>query len=142
MHRQLLLLLHDSLTLLHDFLYSLELLNLLGLEILLVLGQLIDLLLMLEELLRLLFLYLVEVARHERGWLSQLLVDYLVLVEALGLVHDGHLSGNLALQGVLFHGDGLLHGILLPKGPSLGWHLGLLPRDLAIQNLLGSHLSV
>ena len=141
LRRQLLLLLHDGLTLLHDFLYSLELLNLLGLEILLVLGQLIDLLLVLEELLRLLFLYLVEVARYERRWLSLLLVD-LLLVEALGLVHDGHLSDDLALQGVLFHCYGSLHSVLLPEGPRLGRHLSLLPRDLVIQNVLGGHLSV
>ena len=93
---------------------------------------------MLEEPLRLLFLYLVEVAGHERRRLSLLLADHLLLVEALGLVHDGHLSGDLALQGALFHCDGSLHGALLSKGPRLGWHLSLLPRHLVSENMLGS----
>ena len=63
---KVLLLLQDSLTFLNDIMDLFELLYLLGLEVLLVFGQLVNLLLVLEQLLGLLCLRLAEVAGDER----------------------------------------------------------------------------
>jgi hypothetical protein len=136
---ELLLLLQDTLALLHDVLDPFELLDLLGLEVLLVLRQLVDLLLVLKELLRLLFLYLVEVAGDVWRRLRILLQD-LILLDALRLVYRCRLLSYLVLQDALADLDSSLHLFFLAEGPGLRRHLSLVARDLSFEDLLGGQL--
>lgn len=117
----------------------LELLHLLGLEVLLVLRQLVNLLLVLAQFLCLLFLYLLEVAGEVLCGLGKLLGD-LVLLDALRLIYRGCLLCYFALQNTLSDLDGSLHLIFVTEGPGLRRHLSLLPWDLVFEYLLGSQL--
>lgn len=117
----------------------LELLHLLGLEVLLVLRQLIDLLLVLAQLFCLFFLYLIEVARQELSGLG-ILLDYLVLVDGLRLVDRGRLLCDLTSHDTLSDVQRSLHLILLTVGPTLSWHVSLPVWHLFVEYLLGCQL--
>lgn len=123
----------------HDVLDPLELLHLLGLEVLFVLRQLVNLLLMLEQLLCLLFLYLIEVAGQVLLGL-RILLQYVGFVNALGLMDCCCLLGEFVPDGAFSDLNRVLHLRFLAEGPGLRRYLSLARCDLLVENLLGGQL--
>ena len=132
---KVLLLLQDCLAFLNDIMDLFELFYLLGLEVLLVLRERVDLLLVLEQLLGLLFLHLAEVAGEERRGPVLLLHD-LILCNVLRLVYCADLLCYLAFEDIFLDLQGPLDLCFLAVCPGLGGKLRLLGARFVGDHLL------
>ena len=132
---KVLLLLQDSLAFLNDVMDLFELFYLLGLEVLFVLRQRVNLLLVLEQLLGLLFLHLAEVAGEERCGPVLLLHD-LILCNILRLVYCTDLLCYSAFEDIFLDLQSLLDLCFLAICPGLGGQSRLLGTHFVGHHLL------